>query len=203
VTATAPAKRSPREEGLAIIGLLFVAMWGLEIADTVADHRLDQYGIEPRETDGLVGIVAAPFLHADFGHLIGNTVPFIVMGVLIALSGAMRVIAVTVIVALVSGVGTWLIAPENTNHIGASGVVFGYATYLIARGFYNRSALEIALGLVVVAIFGTALLGGLAPQEGISWQGHLFGAIGGVVAARLLMRGRPESDARTTRAALP
>lgn len=165
-------------------------MWGLEIADTVANNSLDQYGIEPREVDGLVGVVAAPFLHADFGHLIGNTVPFVLMGVLIALSGAVRVIAVTAIVALVSGLGTWLIAPDNTNHIGASGVVFGYATYLIARGFYNRSMVEIAVGLVVVALFGTALLGGLAPQDGISWQGHLFGAIGGVVAARLLMKDR-------------
>ena len=187
---TTPVKRSPREEGLAVVGLLFVAMWGLEIADTVANHKLDQYGIEPREVDGLVGVVASPFLHADFGHLIGNTVPFVLMGVLIALSGAARVIAVTAIVALVSGLGTWLIAPDNTNHIGASGVVFGYATYLIARGFYNRSMLEIAVGIVVVALFGTALLGGLAPQEGISWQGHLFGAIGGVVAARLLMKDR-------------
>jgi membrane associated rhomboid family serine protease len=203
VTATAPAKRSPREEGLAIVGLLFLAMWGLEIVDTVADHRLDQYGIEPRETDGLIGIVAAPFLHVDFGHLIGNTVPFVVMGVLIALSGAARIVAVTVIVALISGVGVWLIAPDNTNHIGASGVVFGYATYLIARGFYNRSVLEIAVGVVIAAIFGTALLGGLAPQDGISWQGHLFGAIGGVVAARLLMRGRPEVGAGGRPAALP
>ena len=188
--STTPAKRSPREEGFAVIGLLVMLMWGLEIVDTIDHHKLDQYGIEPRETDGLVGIVAAPFLHAGFGHLIGNTVPFVVMGVLIALSGAARVLAVTGIVALVSGVGVWLIGPEHTNHIGASGIVFGYATYLITRGFYNRSALEIVIGIAIAAIFGTALLGGLAPQEGISWQGHLFGAIGGVIAARLLMRDR-------------
>jgi len=188
-TAT-PAKRSPREEGFAVIGLLVALMWILEVVDTFADHRLDQYGIEPHEVDGLTGIVAAPFLHAGFGHLMGNTVPFVVMGVLIALNGAARVIAVTVIVALISGVGVWLIAPEHTNHIGASGVVFGYATYLISRGFYNRSVLEIAVGVMIAALFGTALLGGLAPQQGISWQGHLFGAIGGVVAARLLMRDR-------------
>lgn len=195
-TAT-PAKRSPREEGFAVIGLMVLVMWVSEVVDTIDNHKLDQYGIEPHDTDGLIGIVTAPFLHAGFGHLIGNTVPFVVMGVLIALSGAARVIAVTAIVALVSGLGVWLIAPENTNHIGASGVVFGYATYLIARGFYNRSALEIAVGLVIAAIFGSALLGGLAPQQGISWQGHLFGAIGGVVAARLLMRERDrDPDAR-------
>jgi membrane associated rhomboid family serine protease len=201
VDPATPAKRSPREEGFAVIGLLVLLMWGLEIVDTIDHHKLDQYGIEPRDADGLIGIVAAPFLHAGFGHLIGNTIPFIVMGVLIALNGPARVLAVTGIVALVSGLGVWLIGPDHTNHIGASGVVFGYATYLMARGFYNHSALELAIGLVIVALFGTALLGGLAPQEGISWQGHLFGAIGGVIAARLLMRDRDPGPG--TRTALP
>jgi membrane associated rhomboid family serine protease len=200
-TTLEPAgRRSTREQGLAIVGLMIFLMWALEIVDTGINHRLDQYGIEPRETDGLIGIVAAPFLHADFQHLIGNTVPFIVMGVLIALSGPVRVLAVTAIVGLVSGFGVWLIAEENTNHIGASGIVFGYATYLIARGFYNRSALEIGIGIVIAALFGTALLGGLAPQQGISWQGHLFGAIGGVIAARVFARGRPRARSESGRA---
>ena len=201
--STTPAKRSPREEGFAVIGLLVMSMWVLEVVDTIDHHKLDQYGIEPRDADGLVGIAAAPFLHAGFGHLIGNTVPFVVMGVLIALGGAARVFAVTGIVALVSGLGVWLIGPENTNHIGASGIVFGYATYLMTRGFYNRSALEIVVGIVIFSIFGTALLGGLAPQQGISWQGHLFGAIGGVIAARLLTRDRDRDRGSEPRRPLP
>jgi membrane associated rhomboid family serine protease len=192
---TAPTRRSPREEGLALIGLLVGAMWVTELVDTIDNHKLDRYGIRPHEADGLIGIVTAPFLHAGWGHLIGNTVPFVVLGVLIALGGAARVVAVTAIVALVSGLGTWVIAPEHTDHIGASGVVFGFATYLLARGFYNRSAIEIAVGVLVLAIFGASLLGGLAPQQGISWQGHLFGAIGGVVAAWLLARPRRAPDA--------
>lgn len=185
MTAQAPA-RSDRSEGFAIIGLLLAAMWGLEIVDTIANNQLDEYGIEPREADGLIGIPAAPFLHADFGHLASNTVPFVVMGLVIALSGAVRVLAVTVIVALISGAGTWLIGPDNSNHIGASGVVFGFATYLMARGWFNRSVLQLAVGLLVVAFFGTALLAGLAPQEGVSWQGHLFGGLAGVLAARVV-----------------
>ena len=188
--ARTPARRSSRQEGLALIGLLVAVMWVSEIVDTAIGNDLDQYGIQPRDADGLIGVATSPFLHGGFGHLIGNTVPFVVMGVVIALAGAARVLAVAAIVALVSGLGTWLIAPEGTNHIGASGVVFGFATYLIARGFYNRSVMEIAVGLIVVAVFGVTLLGGLAPQEGISWQGHLFGAIGGIVAARVLARGR-------------
>ena len=205
----ATAVDRPREERRAgfqlVLGLVAV-MWVLEIFDQAADANLDQYGIEPREPDGLIGIGTAPFLHAGFDHLMSNTVPFVVMGLAIALAGALRVVQVTAIVMLVGGVGTWLVAPENTVHIGASGVVFGYATYLLVRGFYNRSPLELLMGLIVGALWGSALLSGLVPREGISWQGHLFGAIGGVVAARLLAPKRDgdrDSEALTRRRRSP
>lgn len=184
-----------RLAGLKVVGAMVALMWGLEVIDAIAGGSLDQYGIQPREDDGLIGVVAAPFLHAGFGHLIANTVPFVVMGLVIAFKGAVRVLAVTAIVAVVSGLGTWLVAPDFTLHIGASGVVFGYATYLISRGVFNRDALELAVGLIVVLVWGTALLGGLRPEDGISWQGHLFGAIGGVVAARVLRRERARAPA--------
>jgi membrane associated rhomboid family serine protease len=98
------------------------------------------------------------------------------------------VVLVTATVAVVGGLGTWLVAPANTVHIGASGIVFGYAGYLVARGAFSRSAGQVVLGVAVVAVWGATLLRGLVPETGISWQGHLFGAIGGVVAARLLHR---------------
>ena len=185
-----PAARSPRAAGIRLVLGLAVLMWALEVLDSLLDHRLDQYGIEPRDADGLVGVVAAPFLHAGFDHLASNTVPFVLLGIVIALQGLARVAIVTVVVALVSGLGTWLVAPELSIHIGASGVVFGYASYLISRGFFNRSALELAVGAVVAVVYGSALLGGLVPEDGVSWQGHFFGAVGGLVAARMLMRER-------------
>ena len=181
-----------RYDGFLVVFAIAVVMWLSEIADVLAGHRLDQYGIEPRDADGLAGIVAAPFLHAGFGHLVSNTVPFLILGFVIAFKGAMRVVAVTAVVALVSGLGTWLVAPAGTLHVGASGVVFGYATYLLSRGFFDRDVVELAIGLAVGVIWGSVLLGGLLPEEGISWQGHLFGAIGGVAAARLLARTRAE-----------
>jgi membrane associated rhomboid family serine protease len=177
---------SDRLAGFRVVIGLAALMWVVEVVDAIDHHRLDQYGIRPRDFDGLVGIVASPFLHAGFGHLISNTVPFVLMGFAIAFRGAARVLAVTAIVALVGGLGTWLVAPAHTLHIGASGVVFGYATYLLSRGIFDRDLPEIAIGVLVGAIWGTALLSGLLPHEGISWQGHLFGAIGGVVAARML-----------------
>jgi membrane associated rhomboid family serine protease len=179
---------SPVVRGFALVAGMAAVMWVVEVADQIADGRLDAYGIEPRDVDGLDGVVFAPFLHAGFDHLIGNTIPFVLLGFAIALGGVARVAIVTVIVALVGGLGTWLVAPANTVHIGASGIVFGYAAYLVARGVYSRSAMQIGLGAVVLAVWGTTLLRGLVPEDGISWQGHLFGAIGGVLAARLLHR---------------
>ena len=163
-------------------------MWLFEIADQVTGEHLDRFGIEPRDTDGLAGILAAPFLHGGFDHLIGNTIPFLVLGAVIAFAGAARVVAVTAIVAVVGGLGTWLVAPSDTVHIGASGIVFGYAAYLAVRGLYSRRLAEIAVGVLVLGVWGATLLQGLVPQTGISWQGHLFGAIGGIVAARALTR---------------
>jgi membrane associated rhomboid family serine protease len=184
---------------------MVLLMWALEVVDTALDNRLDQGGIIPREAEGLDGVIAAPFLHVGFGHLIANTLPFVAMGLVIGLEGPLRLLGVTAIVAVISGLGTWLIAPADTIHLGASGVVFGYATYLIARGLFNRRPAEIAIGAVVTVLWGGALLAGLEPQQGISWQGHLFGAIGGVVAARALSerRGDLRTDQRRASSSFP
>ena len=186
--ATPSRTESPAVQGAIVVAATAALMWVVEVIDQVAGGRLDANGIEPRELDGLDGVVWAPFLHGGFDHLIGNTIPFLVLGFAIALGGAARVILVTAIVAGIGGLGTWLIAPGDTVHIGASGIVFGYAGYLVARGAFSRSVPQIVLGVAVLAVWGTTLLQGLVPEDGISWQGHLFGAIGGVVAARLLHR---------------
>lgn len=182
--------RDGRRAGFQLVGAMVALMWVLEVVDAFADHRLDGYGIEPRDGDGLVGVLAGPFLHVGFDHLVSNTVPFVFMGAAIALNGALRVLAVTAIVGLVSGLGTWLIAPAGTIHLGASGLVFGFGTYLVFRALFDRSLASLGIGVLIGAIWGGALLGGLLPEEGVSWQAHLFGAIGGLVAARVLARPR-------------
>lgn len=193
--ATPPAPTSDRRSGLILVAAMAALMWVLEIADQVGGTDLDRYGIRPRDADGLLGIGAAPFLHAGLGHLAGNTVPFLVLGAVIALSGLARVVAVTAIVGLVGGAGTWLVAPAGSDTIGASGLIFGYATYLIARALFSRNLVHLAAGAVVLAIYGATLLLALVPTPGVSWQGHLFGGAGGVVAAWVLHRRRPSRSA--------
>jgi membrane associated rhomboid family serine protease len=178
--------RPDRNTAFKLVLIALAVMWVSEVVDIASGNKLDELGIEPRETDGLIGVGTAPFLHAGFGHLLSNTLPFVVLGLAIAFEGIKRLAAVTLIVMLVSGLGTWLFAPANSIHIGASGVVFGYAAYLIVRGVFNRSLGQLALAAVVVLFLGGALLGGLVPRAGVSWQGHLFGAVGGVLAAWVL-----------------
>lgn len=177
-----------RTNALLLVVAMVALMWLTEAADQVGFGDLDQYGIQPRETEALPEILAAPFLHVGFGHLISNTVPFAVMGAAIALGGLRRVVLVTLVVAIVSGLGTWLVASSDSVHLGASGVVFGYATYLVVRGLLSRRLTELAVGALVVLVWGIGLLQGLLPQERISWQAHLFGSIGGVIAAALLSK---------------
>jgi membrane associated rhomboid family serine protease len=176
--------------GLEVLAVLIGLMWVSEFLDTLLDNRLDEYGIIAREADGLPGIVTAPFLHLGFGHLIANTIPLAMLGALIAFGGARRLISVTVIIVLLGGFGTWLASPPHTITIGASGLVFGYAGYLVSRSLFTRRFGQFLIGVAVVLIWGGALLSGLLPQEGISWQGHLFGGIAGVIAAWALGRDR-------------
>lgn len=186
LTRTSPSWGQAGAWSVGFVTLLWVA----EIVDTLLGNRLDAEGIRPGYSDGLSGIAFAPLLHAGFGHLIANSVPLLVLGFLILLSGVARWAAVTTLVWVVAGVGTWLFGGVGTVHLGASGLVFGWLTYLIVRGFVTRRPGQILVGIAVLMAYGGALWGVLPGQPGISWQGHLFGAIGGVLAAWWLSGGR-------------
>jgi membrane associated rhomboid family serine protease len=200
--ATAPAPRShrPERDGLALLAAIVALMWIIEVINTADHNQLNMDGLYPRNFEHLWGIFTAPFLHASFAHLFDNTIPLVFMGVIIALRGAVRLALVTLIVIVVGGLGTWLISPSGAVTVGASGVVFGYATYLLARGIFNRSLLELLMGAVVGIVFGGALLASLVPHYGISWQGHASGAVGGVVAAWWLAARDSGAQARAKRA---
>ena len=170
-------------EGLRLLGGIVALMWVIELINTIDSNALDSDGIYPRNFDRLWGILTSPFLHVSFQHLIDNTVPLAFMGAIIALRGAQRLARVTLFVVVIGGIGTWLIAPSGSVTVGASGLVFGYATYLFARGYFNRSALELVAGVVVGVIWGTVLVSSIVPRHGVSWEAHVSGAIAGVLAA--------------------
>jgi membrane associated rhomboid family serine protease len=200
-----PKKRSAFVVGGATI-LSFVALlYVVEAFDELNHHSLDSDGIRPLEADGLWGIIWAPFLHASWTHLNDNAVFVLVLGFLMTLAGLSRFIWATAIVWIVGGFGTWLIgnigAPKGVenNHIGASGLILGWLTFLLVFGLFNRNVGEIVTGVVVLVLYGSILLGVLPGTAGVSWQGHLSGAVAGVVAAYLLSA--PERKGRALKKA--
>ncbi|MGP3967149.1 rhomboid family intramembrane serine protease [Streptomyces sp. 6N223] len=159
------------------------------------------YGIQPRETSSLLDVYPAAFLHFGGDHLAANAVPLLIFGFLAALRGIGRFLAVCAVIITASGLGVWLTASPDSLTAGASGVVFGLFGYLLTRGFVERNALDITVGVVVLLCYGSILWGALpltAPDD-VSWQGHLFGLAGGVLAARWLRR-RGQSDGVGSRA---
>ena len=202
-----PARLPAWKVGGATI-LTFVALlYLIEIVDQLTGHSLDRNGIQPLETDGLKGIVFAPLLHADWAHLLANTIPALVLGFLVTLAGMSRFVWATAIIWIVGGLGTWLIGDIGscrieTNHIGASGLIFGWLAFLLVFGWLTRHIWWIVTSLVVLFVYGGILLGAVPVLDrcgGVSWQGHLCGAIAGVLAAYWLSG--PEREARQGRKA--
>lgn len=169
--------------GLIVLAGIVLLMWTVEAINSIDSNRLDSDGIYSRSVSRFWGILTSPFIHASFQHLLDNTVPFVFLGVIIALHGARRLLLVTGFIVVIGGLGTWVIGPGGTSTIGASGVVFGYATYLLTRGFFDRSLWELGVGIVVAVLWGAVLLSSLVPHDGISWQAHLCGGVAGVIVA--------------------
>jgi len=177
----------PVRAGVGMVALLGV-LWAVEVLDQASGNVLDGYGIRAREVEGLPEILTAPFLHAGWEHLAGNSVPFLVLGFLVLLSGLARWLVSTLASVVSSGLFAWALTPAGTIVLGASGLIFGWLTYLIARGLWSRRPGQVALGLVVLFLYGGLIWGVLPGVPGVSWQAHLGGAVGGVLAARHLHR---------------
>jgi len=182
------AQRRSVVQALLLLAAMVAAMWIVELIDHSLDGSLDRLGIEPKRLEGLLGLPFAPFLHTGPSHLAANTLPLLVLGSIIALGGLRVFVIVTLTCGLLAGLGTWATADEGTIHIGASGIVFGYASYLMVRGLYTRRALDMLVGVIVLAIYGATMLVSFEARPGVSWQAHLFGAMGGVLAAALIDR---------------
>lgn len=182
-------RRSPTPGGAALIMLtLLVGLWVLEFFDQLSGNALDAYGIETQDVDGLPRIFTAPFLHGGWEHLISNSVPFAVLGFLVLLGGLARWLLSSLISIVASGLAAWFLTPVDSIVLGASGLIFGWLTYLIARGIWSRQTSQVVIGVLVLLVYGGLIWGVLPTAPGVSWQAHLGGAVGGVVAAWLLHR---------------
>jgi membrane associated rhomboid family serine protease len=172
-----------------VLGGTLAVFWIVFLVNTILGGSLLVFGVIPRTIIGLRGILFAPFLHANLNHIVANTIPFVVLGWMVMLRDQRHFIPVTVAAMIGSGLTAWLLGAPGSVHIGASGVIFGYLGFLMLSGWYARSFLSILISLVVTLVWGSLVLGMMPGTPGISWQAHIGGFLGGVLAARKFRRG--------------
>jgi membrane associated rhomboid family serine protease len=194
----------PNSWTVSLIIMVSVAalLWVIQIVNAANNYTLDhRFALRPRRLDGLWGVVTEPFLHASYGHMLSNTIPLIGIGWLLMLSGLRMWLTVSALVLVVGGLATWLVAPSGFI-VGASGLVFGWLGYLIARAYFSRKLRWIFVAVVVLVFFGT-LLNGLLPSfnSNVSWQAHVCGFAAGIAAGAVLhprRSGRPRRPSGQT-----
>jgi membrane associated rhomboid family serine protease len=184
-TVVRATTRSIKQQATTLGGSV-AAIWAGFTAQIVTNNAILEWGIHPRTKQGLWGILFSPFLHGSTQHLLANTVPLVLLGWLVMLRDAKHFLPVTLLSMLGAGLCAWTFGGPGTVHIGASGVVFGYLGFLILAGWYARSLGAIAISILVTVLWGGLVFGVLPGQQGISWQAHLGGFIGGAIAARML-----------------
>ena len=172
----------PRIVGVfASIGVI----WSVSLfALFAAPQLVSLLAVVPRRLDGLPGVLGMPFVHDSLGHLMANTVPLIVFGLMLVVRGLRYFLGVALAVALLGGLALWAFG-RNAMHIGASGVVFGLFGFLVVRGLYERRLTSIAVTVLVTFTYGASMLIGIVPTTGVSWEAHLFGLLAGILTARV------------------
>ncbi|ALG07175.1 rhomboid family intramembrane serine protease [Kibdelosporangium phytohabitans] len=194
---------NPKQAALVVLGFTAL-MYLVELVDLILPVSLDRWGIVARSWSGLDGVIWAPLLHDGWTHLFSNTLPVLLFGFLAMAGGLGQWVAVTVTIWLVSGLGVWLTAPSDVITVGASGIAFGWLAFLLVRGIFSRSPKQLAVAFVLFLYWGSTLLGVLPGNPQISWQGHLFGALAGVLTAWLTTRAnRGKGKAEPAGTAIP
>ena len=168
------------QNNIDILGLILAVLFGVFILNIILGHALFILGITPRKSYGLLGIIFAPFLHANFNHLFFNLIPLLVLADFILIEGVDVFINVSVYIAFLSGLLTWCFG-RSAIHIGASSVITGYWSYLVVNTYLQESVLGVILGVICVYYFAGIFFGIFPQQKGVSWEGHLFGLIAGII----------------------
>lgn len=192
IASTPTDRLAPVKKAGATVSLLLVAMWLQEILDTLLPVlRLDSFGIQPKDLGSFWHIFTAPFLHGGFAHLIANSLPFLVLAFFTAVRSMWRFVQVTLSIIVVGGSLVWLFGGWNTIHLGASQLIFGYLAYLLGVGWWERTPAAVGIALGAFFMYGGILWGVLPSDPRVSWEAHLFGFVGGILAAMWLHKKRP------------
>lgn len=162
--------------------IVLAILWGIQILNAISGYKFNQLGIYPRQFKGLLGVIFSPLLHGSYSHLFLNSIPLFILTNFVLINGWGTFVSVTLIVVIITGILTWLLA-RKAYHIGASGVIMGYWSYLLVNAYYQHSMLAIILAVVCLLYFSSMFLSIFPDKPTSSWEGHLFGLISGVAAS--------------------
>ena len=172
---------------------LFVAiLWGVKVLETFTDISLIQYGLYPRSWQGLIGILTCPLIHSSFAHLFSNSVPLLVLGAMTFYFYRPIAFSVFFWVYLMSGIWLWA-AGREAYHVGASGLVYGFVTFLFFSGIFRKERTLMVLSLIVVFLYGSLVWGIFPIYKQISWESHLLGSLAGVITAFYYRKEGPQA----------
>ena len=191
-------KRSPfYDNSLLLLGIT-LCLWVITIIDqnTPNWNLTLNYGIKPKILSGILGIFTAPLIHINYSHLIGNTLPFMALAGMVLMNGRRKFIFTSIFSALFAGIGIWVFGAVGSIHTGSSTLIFSYLGFLLIQAWLVRSLLTGFLAILSITLYGTLLLTLLINQDGISWHGHLFGLLGGLISA-ILITSSPAKKKRT------
>lgn len=193
-------KESFTLDNLRPIFSMVIVMWVVQFGNWFLDYELNQwFGIAPRQLEGLMGVPLSPFLHANWSHILANTVPLLMLGGMAAMVAPTRFFDATLIIILLGGLMVWLMARGGLRvHVGASGLIFGYLGFVVALGVIERSLRTIVFAASAAVLYGGTMIWGVLPIDArVSWESHLFGAVAGIAAAYTLRRNaRPKRNTR-------
>ncbi len=174
--------------------IMVVIIWMIHILNFAMSYRFNAwFGLYPRQSIGLPGIILSPFLHGNFGHIIANSAPLIILSSIAIAVDRTRWLKATFIIILLAGSLLWIFGRSNTVVVGASGLVFGYFGYLVALAFADRSAKAAIGAIAAIALYGGMIWGILPDKPQISWEGHLLGVVAGIVTAIILRQRKQRS----------
>jgi membrane associated rhomboid family serine protease len=175
---------------IGVVGL----MWLVKIIEVIQNYKYTRWGIFPRDLDGLPGIVAAPFIHSDWEHLMSNSIPMLALMSMVMVFYKRVAIPSVIIITIFTGFTVWLFA-RDAYHVGASGVVYGLVAFLAWTGIFRRNLKSIILALVMLVAFGSYFHGIVPNKDGVSWESHLFGGLVGIFTAFLFKNVKEDDEA--------
>lgn len=173
---------------IAVVGI----MWIVKIIEVIQNHKFTRWGIFPRDLDGMIGIISAPFIHSDWQHLMTNSLPMLMLVSIIMVFYKRVAYPSYMIITVLTGFLVWLFA-RDAYHVGASGVVYGLVAFVAWTGIFRRNLKSIILALVILVMYGGYFHGIIPNKEGVSWESHLFGGMAGIFTA-FLFKGVKEDD---------